>query len=46
MQEKIVVTKPQISEETKREMAAFFMKTSVPRILEERKKQKQKEDSK
>jgi hypothetical protein len=29
---------PQISEKTLEEMAKFFMKTSIPRILEERRK--------
>lgn len=32
---------PQISEETMKEMAKFFMKTSIPRILAERKKEKE-----
>jgi len=33
-----------ISDRTKREMAEFFLKTSVPRIIEaERKKENQKE---
>lgn len=27
---------PKIREETKREMAKFFMKTSIPRIIEEK----------
>ena len=31
---------PQISEETEKEMKAFFMRTSIPRLLEEKKKQK------
>jgi hypothetical protein len=32
---------PVISEETLKEMAQFFMKTSIPRILAERKKEKE-----
>jgi hypothetical protein len=32
---------PVISEETLKEMANFFMKTSIPRILAERKKEKE-----
>lgn len=44
MQEKkSVPTQPKISEETMKEMAHFFMKTSIPRILEERKKQMKKQ---
>lgn len=33
--------KPVISEETLKEMAKFFMKTSIPRILAEMKKEKE-----
>ncbi len=33
----------QPSEETKRKMVEFFMRTSVPRILADMKKQEQKE---
>jgi hypothetical protein len=39
MQEKTEETKsayPEISEDTKKEMAKFFMKTSIPRILAEK----------
>ncbi|SDM18254.1 hypothetical protein [Bacillus sp. OK048] len=32
---------PKISEETLKEMAKFFMKTSIPRILAEKKKEKE-----
>lgn len=35
-------TKPQVSEQTMKEMAEFFMKTSVPRILEKQKQKLQK----
>jgi len=36
---------PQIKEETMEEMKKFFMKTSIPRIIEEKtKKQHEKED--
>ncbi|MEH7093977.1 hypothetical protein [Neobacillus vireti] len=31
-------SQPKISEETLKEMAKFFMKTSIPRILAEKKK--------
>ncbi|MEK4269919.1 MULTISPECIES: hypothetical protein [Bacillus] len=34
----INITPPQISEETMKEMAKFFMKTSIPRILEAERK--------
>ena len=34
----IQVTQPQISDETMKEMVKFFMKTSIPRILAEKKK--------
>lgn len=37
------VNLPQISEQTKREMAKFFMKTSIPRILEEKRKMAEKQ---
>jgi len=30
--------RPSISDQTQKEMAAFFLKTSVPRIIEKRKK--------
>ena len=33
---------PQIKEETMKEMAKFFSKTSVPRIIEEMKKEGEK----
>lgn len=33
------ISKPSISQETKREMAEFFMKTSIPRIIAQRKLQ-------
>jgi hypothetical protein len=40
MGEKTVEVKPpQISEETMKEMAKFFMRTSIPRIIAERRKQ-------
>lgn len=29
---------PKISEETKKQMAQFFLKTSIPRIMESRKR--------
>jgi hypothetical protein len=35
----IQINPPQISEETMKEMAIFFMKTSIPRILEQMKKE-------
>lgn len=35
MEEKPEVTKPQISEKTKKEMAEFFMKTAIPRMIAE-----------
>lgn len=34
----VVVIPPKISDETMREIAKFFMKTSVPRILAKRQK--------
>jgi hypothetical protein len=34
--------KPTISEETKKEMIKFFMKTSFPRIIEEKRKELEK----
>jgi hypothetical protein len=37
MTEKIIVTTPNISEQTLKEMKKFFMKTSIPRIVEARK---------
>jgi hypothetical protein len=40
MTEKIIVTTPNISEETLNEMKKFFMKTSIPRIIEARKSKK------
>ncbi|MEH7440496.1 hypothetical protein V7182_23900 [Neobacillus drentensis] len=36
--QKIVVTAPNISEETLKEMKLFFLKTSIPRILAQLKK--------
>ena len=33
------VKPPQISEETLKEMAQFFLKTSIPRLLEQKKKE-------
>lgn len=33
----IKINPPQISEETQRKMLEFFMKTSIPRILAEKK---------
>lgn len=38
--------KPHIPEQTRREMALFFQKRSVPRILAERKKQEQEQNKK
>lgn len=35
MNEEIVVTPPEISEKTMNEMKEFFMKHSIPKILEE-----------
>lgn len=32
------MSKPYISEHTRREMAEFFQRTSLPRVLEERRK--------
>lgn len=39
MQKNIIPTNPRISDETMKEIAKFFMKTSVPRILEQMKKE-------
>lgn len=39
---KINITSPSISEETLKEMAMFFKKTSIPRILAEELKTKNK----
>ena len=36
--DEVVVIPPKISDETMREIAKFFMKTSVPRILAKRQK--------
>ncbi|MFJ5716589.1 hypothetical protein [Neobacillus sp. NPDC093127] len=38
------VEPPQISEETMKEMAKFFMRTSIPRIIAERRKAKAAEN--
>ncbi|CDQ17977.1 hypothetical protein [Halobacillus karajensis] len=35
---------PKISEDTMKEMAKFFMKTSVPRVIAKRKQEQQKEE--
>ncbi|MFE4523457.1 hypothetical protein ACFRCQ_15310 [Cytobacillus firmus] len=35
----VEVKQPNISESTMREMAKFFMKTSIPRIIEAKKKE-------
>jgi len=35
------VKPPQISEETMKEMAQFFLKTSIPRLIEARRKDKE-----
>lgn len=40
------VKPPQISEETKKEMAKFFMRTSIPRIIAERRKAAQQQKDK
>lgn len=40
--ERVTPTKPQISEETIKEMAKFFAKTSIPRILAEKAKEQNK----
>jgi hypothetical protein len=40
------ITQPKISEETMKEMAKFFMKTSIPRILAERKRLAQEQPTK
>ena len=37
------IQQPKISEDTLKEMAKFFMKTSIPRILAEKKKAKQEQ---
>lgn len=39
MQDSIVPSKPQISDETMKEIAKFFMQTSIPRIIEKMKKE-------
>jgi hypothetical protein len=39
------VKPPQISEETMKEMAKFFMKTSIPRIIAERRKAAEQKSS-
>ncbi|MGG0284098.1 hypothetical protein ABEY41_03005 [Peribacillus butanolivorans] len=38
----LVVKPPNISEETMREIAKFFMKTSIPRILAARQKEQER----
>jgi hypothetical protein len=40
VQTEIKVTPPNISKETLKEMAQFFAKTSIPRILEEQKQRR------
>jgi hypothetical protein len=40
MQTSVKVTLPKVSDKTLKEMAKFFVKTSIPRILEENKKEK------
>jgi hypothetical protein len=42
-QKDVKVTPPDISEETLREMAEFFAKTSLPRIIADMKKEKEDE---
>jgi hypothetical protein len=37
-------TSPRISSETMKEMAAFFARTSIPRIIEERKREVQRSE--
>ncbi|MFC7060777.1 hypothetical protein [Halobacillus seohaensis] len=39
------VKPPKISDKTMKEMAEFFMKTSVPRIIEKRKKEKEEKEN-
>lgn len=39
--EKVKTEQPKISDETLKEMAKFFMKTSIPRIIAEKKKEKE-----
>jgi hypothetical protein len=41
--DKVEIKSPVISEETMREMAHFFMKTSIPRIIAARKPAKEKQ---
>jgi len=36
VEEKILVTAPTISKETLEEMKKFFLKTSIPRIIEQK----------
>lgn len=38
VEEELKINQPKISDETMREMAKFFMKTSIPRILADMKK--------
>ncbi|WP_272950313.1 hypothetical protein [Bacillus mycoides] len=40
------MSNPKISEETKREMFRFFMKTSIPRIIAEMKENKESQHRK
>ncbi|RBP89359.1 hypothetical protein DFO70_1116 [Cytobacillus firmus] len=40
---KIEIKPPQISENTMKEMAKFFMRTSIPRIIEAERKKKLEE---
>lgn len=40
--EQLEIKPPNISEETLKEMAKFFMKTSIPRILADMKKKRRK----
>jgi hypothetical protein len=40
MSEQIKVNPPQISDETKKEMAKFFSRTSIPRILADKEARK------
>ncbi|WP_187445023.1 hypothetical protein [Rossellomorea vietnamensis] len=40
----IEVEPPDISKETMKEMSAFFLKTSIPRILADMKKTKEQEE--
>lgn len=39
--DEVKITSPSISEETLKEMKKFFMKTSIPRILADKKKLKE-----